>query len=181
MIGKKNELREVFIRMMKQPIQVQVVTKTHWISGDVGVSPQGLFSQMNLPTESSIEIESGEISPLHRVNQSAEKFSKMWFVKQEVLAVLVDSRTGLGPSHVLRAGYTKPFPHMVRIILEGFELIGEIQTGGRFDFSSFIFEGESTFLPLYGARVQAILFPSAFAESPAILFNRKRVEGLSLI
>ncbi|MGD2162167.1 MAG: hypothetical protein PVI81_05900 [Anaerolineales bacterium] len=167
--------------MLKQPIQVQLMTKTHWIKGEVGVSAQGLFSQMNLPTESCIEIDSGEISPLHRVTQAAEKFTKMWFVKKEVLGMTVDSRAGLGPSHVVRAGYTKPFPHMVRIVLGGFELIGEIQTGGRFDFSSFIFEGESTFLPLYGARVQAILFPSAFAEAPAMLFNRKRVEGLSLL
>lgn len=167
--------------MAKQPLQVQVITKTHWIRGEIGVGAQGLFSQMNLPTESSVEIDSGQISPLHRVNQAAEKFSKMWFVKKEILAVLVDSRTGLGPPHVVRAGYTKPFPHMVRIVTEGFELIGEIQTGGRFDFSSFIFEGESTYLPLYGARVQAILFPAAFAEAPAILFNRKRVEGLSLL
>jgi hypothetical protein len=167
--------------MIKQPLQVQVITKTHWIKGEIGVGPQGLFSQMNLPTESSIDIESGELSALHRVNQSAEKFSKMWFVKKEILAVMVDSRADLGPSHVLRAGYTKPFPHMVRIVSEGFELIGEIHTGGRFDFSSFIFEGESTFLPLYEARVQAILFPSAFAESPAMLFNRKRIEGLSIL
>lgn len=167
--------------MLKQPVNVQAITKTHWIKGEVGVGAQGLFSQMNLPTESSVEIESGEINPLHRVNQTAEKFSKMWFVKKEILAVLVDSRAGLGPSHVVRAGYTKPFPHMVRIVLEGFELFGEIQTGGRFDFSSFIFEGESTFLPLYGGRVQAILFPSAFAEAPAMLFNRKKVEGLSLV
>ncbi len=167
--------------MLKQPLQVHLITKTHWIKGEISVGAQGLFSQINLPTESSIEIDSGEMSPLHRVNQSAENFSKMWFVKKEVLAILVDSRGGLGPSHVVRAGYTKPFPHMVRIVSEGFELIGEIQTGGRFDFSSFIFEGESTFLPLYGARIQAILFPSAFAEAPAMLFNRKRVEGLSLL
>jgi hypothetical protein len=167
--------------MIKQPVMVRIITKTHWINGEVGVGAQGLFSQMNLPTESSIEIDAGEISPLHRVNQSAEKFSKMWFVKNEVLAIMVDSRAGLGPSHVIRGGYTKPFPHMVRIVLEGFELFGEIQTGGRFDFSAFMFEGESTFLPLYGARVQAILFPAAFAESPALLFNRKRVEGLSIL
>ncbi|MDF1500200.1 MAG: hypothetical protein P1P76_07025 [Anaerolineales bacterium] len=167
--------------MLKQPVQVQIITKTHWIRGKVAGGAQGLFSQMNLPTESSVEIESGEISALHRVNQSAEQFSKMWFVKREVLAVLVDSRAGLGPSHVVRAGYTKPFPHRVRIVMEGFELIGEIQTGGRFDFGAFIFEGESIFLPLYDARVQAILFPSAFAEAPAMLFNRKRVEGLSLL
>lgn len=173
--------RKVPVGMSKQPVKVQIITKTHWITGEVGVSPQGLFSQMNLPTESSVEIESGEISPLHRVQQSAEKFSKMWFVKKELISILVDSRAGLGPSHVVRAGYTKPFPHMIRMVLAGFELIGEIQTGGRFDFSSFIFEGESMFLPLYDARVQAILFPSAFAEAPALLFNRKRVEGLSLL
>ena len=118
--------REAPVGMSKQPVKVQIITKTHWITGEVGVSPQGLFSQMNLPTESFVEIESGEISPLHRVQQSAEKFSKMWFVKKELLSIMVDSRAGLGPSHVVRAGYTKPFPHMVRIVLAGFELIGEI-------------------------------------------------------
>ena len=165
----------------RKSIEVEVITSSHWITGMIFPGARGLFSQMNMPTESSIEIESGELSTLFKRSQSAEHFGRMWLVKREIIAVLVGNRAGLGPSNVVRAGYTKPFPHSVRILLEGFELYGKIHSVGRFEFSTLIFEGDSLFTPLYDARVQSILFPKAQADAPALLFNRMRVQALTLI
>ncbi len=165
----------------RKSIEVDVITSSHWITGMIFPGARGLFSQMNMPTESSIEIESGELSTLFKRSQSAERFGRMWLVKREIVAILVGNRAGLGPSNVVRAGYTKPFPHSVRVLLEGFELYGKIHSVGRFEFSTLIFEGESLFTPLYDARVQSILFPKAQADAPALLFNRMRVQALTLI
>jgi hypothetical protein len=82
---------------------------------------------------------------------------------------------------VIKAGYTKPFPHWVRVLVDGFELQGQIQTGGRFDFSAVMFEGESLFIPLFEATIGAMLFPRVKSQAPAMLFNRKMVQGISLI
>ncbi|MFN2148704.1 MAG: hypothetical protein ACK2T2_09940 [Anaerolineales bacterium] len=167
--------------VLKKPTEVEIFTSTHWIHGTISPGAQGLFSHLNMPTESSLEVEAGEMSALHQVGQKSEPFSTLWLVKREVLGVLVGNRAGLGPSSVVRAGYTKPFPHWVRILIEGFELIGQIQSGGRFDFRAVIFEGDNPFVPLYDARVSALLFPRVMADAPALAFNRKRVQGISVI
>ncbi len=165
----------------RNSVEVEVVTSSHWITGMIYPEARGLFSYMNMPTESSIEIEAGELSTLFKRSQSAERFSRMWLVKREIVAILVGNRAGLGPSSVLRAGYTKPFPHLVRVLLEGYELYGKIHSAGRFEFGTVIFEGDSIFTPLYDARIQSILFPKTQADAPALLFNRKRVQGITLI
>ncbi len=165
----------------RKSIEVDIVTSSHWITGMIYPGARGLFSHINMPTESSIEIEAGELSTLFKRSQSAERFSRMWLVKSEIAAILVGTRTGLGPTSVVRAGYTKPFPHSVRVLLEGFELYGKIHSVGRFEFSTVIFEGDSLFTPLYDARIQSILFPKSQADAPALLFNRKRVQALTLI
>ncbi len=167
--------------VLKRPTAIEVFTSTHWIRGSITPGAQGIFSHLNLPTESSIELESGELSPLHEVGQKSEPFTTLWLVKSEILGILVTNRAGLGPASMTRSGYTKPFPHWVRILLEGFELIGQIQAGGRFDFRAVIFEGGNLFVPLYDARVTALFFPRVTADAPALVFNRKRVQGISVI
>ena len=105
----------------------------------------------------------------------------MWLVKKEIVAILVDNRAGLGPASVVRAGYTKPFPHWVRIVLGGYEIVGQLQSGGRFDFGAVMFEGENPFVPIYDARISALLFPKAKSKAPALVFNRNMVNALSLV
>ncbi len=165
----------------KHPIEVDLFTQTHWITGQVIPGVHGLFSHMNMPTESSIEINQVELCPLHEVQQKSEKVARLWLAKLEIIVILVGNRAGLGPSNIVRAGYTKPFPHYVRVLIDGYELQGQIQTGGRFEFGALMFEGENPFIPLFDATLGALLFPRVKAQAPAMLFNRKRVQGMSLI
>ena len=166
---------------MVKPVPVVLYTPTHSISGQIIPGTQGLFSYLNLPTESYIDIEQGEINPLHQITQPPETFPQLWLVKDEIVAVLVESRGGLGPSSTVRAGYTRPFPHWVRIISSGYEIRGSLQSGARFDFAVLMFEGESNFVPLYDARLSAILFPRVQAEAPAMVFNRRMVHAINLV
>lgn len=166
---------------MTRPISVDLFTPTHCIAGQIIPGTQGLFSYLNLPTESYIEVEEGEISPLHQIAQPPETFSQLWLVKSEVVAVLVETRGGLGPSSTVRAGYTRPFPHWVRIITNGYEIRGSLQSGARFDFAALMFEGNSNFVPLYDVKLSAVLFPRVQAEAPAMVFNRAMVHAINLL
>lgn len=172
---------EGVMMVMKQPVDIDLFTRTHWVTGQMVPGAHGLFSYMNMPTESSIELNQVEICPLHEVQQKREKVGRLWLTKLEVVAILVGNRAGLGPSNIVRAGYTKPFPHWVRVLIDGFELQGQVQTGGRFEFSALMFEGENPFIPLFDATINAILFPRVKAQATALLFNRKMVQGISLI
>ena len=166
---------------MTRPIPVVLYTATHRISGQIVPGTQGLFSYLNLPTESYIEIGEGTISPLHQITQPPETFPQLWLVKDEIVAVLVETRGGLGPSSTVRAGYTRPFPHWVRILAGGYEIRGSVQSGARFDFAALMFEGDSNFIPLYEVKLSAILFPRVQAEAPAMVFNRTMVHALHLV
>jgi hypothetical protein len=141
----------------------------------------GVLAYLNMATESFVEIEEAAMSPLHQVGQQAENCPKIWLMKSDVVAVVVESRGDLGMGGVTRAGYTKPFPHWVRMLAGGYELRGLINSGGRFDAGAVLYEGSSTFLALYNAKLSAILFPRARAESPAMAFNRAAVRAISLL
>jgi hypothetical protein len=164
---------------MKKTTTVEIFTATHRISGQVSPGPAGLFSFLNLPTESSVEVEEAELNLLYLVGQPPELCPRLWLVKNEMVAVLVRSLGELGPASAVRGGYTKPFPHAVRIVIGGYELRGLIQGGGRFDFRSLMFEGESRFLPLFDGKLSALLFPKVRDEAPGILFNRAMVSTMS--
>ena len=166
---------------MRKPIAVEAYTATHQIRGNVLPGTTGLFSYMNMPTESSLEVEEADVSLLYQVGQAADHWPRVWLVKEEIVAVLVHSLGELGPSSAVRSGYTKPFPHLVRVMVGGYEARGLVHGGGRFDFRAMMFEGESRFLPLFDAHLTALLFPKLTSHAPALLFNRKMVTAVSQI
>jgi hypothetical protein len=175
--GEASPSREADV---KKTTTVEIYSATHRIIGQVSPGPAGLFSFLNLPTESSVEVEEAELSLLYQVGQISESCPRLWLVKSEIVAVLVRALGELGPASSIRGGYTKPFPHAVRIVIGGYELRGLIQGGGRFDFRSIMFEGESRFLPLFDGKLCALLFPKVREEAPGILFNRGMVNAISL-
>jgi hypothetical protein len=166
---------------MAAPSLVEVYTASHRITGTLSPGSAGVLAYLNMATESFVEFEEAALSPLHQVGQQAESCSKIWLMKSDIVAVLVESRAELGIGGGTRAGYTKPFPHWVRMFAGGYELRGLINSGGRFDAGAVLYEGSSTFLGLYNAKLQAILFPRARAEAPAMALNRSSVRAISLL
>jgi hypothetical protein len=167
--------------MSDRVIEVEVYTSNHKITGLVHPGAPGLFSYMNRPTESYIELEDSTYNLLHQIDQPPETCGKLWLVKKEVVAMLVEGRGELGPSGSVRAGYTKPFPHWVRVVVGGYELRGQIYGGGRFDFGALMFEGENTFIPLYEVELSALLFPRVQARASAMIFNKLMVNAMSML
>jgi hypothetical protein len=166
---------------MKAANLVEVYTASHRITGNMSPGSAGILAYLNMATESFIEVEEAAMSALHQVGQSAENCPKIWLMKSDIVAVVVESRADLGMGGGTRAGYTKPFPHWVRMLAGGYELRGLIQSGGRFDAGAVLYEGSSTFVALYNAKLSAILFPRARTESPAMAFNRSAVRAISLL
>jgi hypothetical protein len=165
----------------KKPVAVEIYTPTHRVLGLAFPGPAGLFSYMNLRTESYVELENAEFCALHRFPEGVEKTGRTWLVKSEIAAVLARSRGDLGAGGATRAGYTKPFPYGVRIQVGGYELQGLIESGGRFDFGALMFEGDAQFISLQNTRLAAILFPRVQSGAPALLFNRTMVTALTML
>ena len=108
-------------------------------------------------------------------------YFELFLVKSEIVAMLLSSRSELGPTGFTRGGYTTNVPHWVRVVMGGYELMGIIETPGKFNFGSLMFESERFFLPIYNATMTAILFPNVRAESVAMVFNRRMVDAIAML
>jgi hypothetical protein len=167
--------------MASKLIAAEIYTTSHRILGRIHPGGSGLYSFLNMPTTSYVEIEAAILSRLHQPNRLVARYPELWLVKHEIVAILVSNKAEIGPTGVVRSGYMTREPHWVHIVIGGYELRGMVETHGKFNFGSFIFEGETIFLPLYNAELTAILFPKIEAESPAMLFNRKKVDAIGLM
>ncbi|NIM04243.1 MAG: hypothetical protein GTN65_01175 [Armatimonadetes bacterium] len=58
---------------------------------------------------------------------------------------------------------------------------GSVQTPGDFSFDAFMAPTEQVFTALFKGELRAILFPSIQADSPAMLFNRDKVDAIALL
>ena len=167
--------------MAQKPVSIEAYTTSHRILGRITPGATGLFSFLNIPTTSTLEIEGAHLSRLHQPGRLVARYPSIWIAKRQVIAILLSNRVEMGTTGVARGGYTTTVPHWVHIMLGGYELRGMIETAGKFNFSSVMFEATSTFIPIYQCKLTAILFPNVQTESPAMLFNRDMVDGMALL
>jgi hypothetical protein len=167
--------------MAYKPVSVELYTTSHRILGKITPGAAGLFSFLNIPTTSYIEVEGAHLNRLHQPGRLVARYSTVWIAKHQVVAILLSNRTEMGPTGMARGGYSTSAPHWMHILLGGYELRGMIETPGKFDFGGLMFQGGQIFVPIYIAKLTAILFPSVEAESPAMLFNRSMVDGMALL
>jgi hypothetical protein len=167
--------------MAGKPIAAEIYTTSHRILGRIESVGHGLYSFLNMPTTSYIEIESAKLSRLHQPNRLVARYQSVGLVKLAIVAILVSSKSEIGPTGITGSFYRGREPQWVHVVLGGYELRGSMETSGKFNFSTVMFEGDSIFLPLYNAELTAILFPKIQVESPAMLFNRKMVDVMGLM
>jgi hypothetical protein len=167
--------------MASKPISAEIYTTSHRILGRIHPIGHGLYSFLNMPTTSYVEMDGAKLSRLHQPNRLVARYQTLWLVKQEIVAILVSGKGEIGPTGVARSGYRGREPQWVHVVLGGYELRGIIETVGQFNFGAVMFEGQSIFLPLFEAELTAILFPKIQAEAPALLFNRKMVDAIGLM
>jgi hypothetical protein len=167
--------------MSSRPTAVEVYTTSHRIVGHLFPGPQGLFAFLNRATESAVEVQDVQVHALHQDPAQGESCPSLWMVKAEMAVIAVGARGEIGATGGARGGYTKPFPHRVRILLEGYEIRGWIETAGKLDFGAVVLEGERYFVPAYESTLQAVLFPRVQLEAGGLLFNRNMVQAISVL
>ena len=167
--------------MLRRAVGVEILTPTHRIAGQLQAGSQGLFSFLNLPTESGVDVDDASLCPLYVPWEEAEKVGTLWLVKSEIAVVAVANRADIGLVGTARGGYTKPFPYHVRVLAGGFEVRCLVEWPGKLDFSGLVLEGNRPFVAAYDARVRALLFPKVVLDPPAVLFNGKMVMGIAMV
>lgn len=165
--------------MSPDPVSVEIYTVSHRVLGRITPGSAGLYGFMNVPTRSSIEVEGAHLSRLNQPARLIARYPKLWLSKENVVCVLLSSRSELGPVSVARHGYTSVVANWVHILLPGYELRGMMETAGKLDIGSIMVESERTFTPLYNAEMEAIMFPEIQGNAPALLFNNGRITALS--
>ncbi len=164
--------------MAVKPISAEIYTTSHRILCRMSPGQSGLFSFLNIPTRSFIEVEGAHLTRLHQPGRMVARFPVLWVVKDEIVAILVSGRPELGPTTGAARGYTSMVPHNIHIMLGGYELRGMVEASGKFNFAALMFEGTSIFIPLYDVELTAILFPNVRVSSPACVFNRQMVDAI---
>jgi hypothetical protein len=167
--------------MTEKPFSVEIYTTGYRILGRLSRIGRGLYSFINDPTQSYIEIEGAHLNRLHQPERLVARYPKIWLMKRDLVALLLSARAEVGPTAGARRGYASTALSPVHISLGGYELIGNIETTGGFRFSAVMFEGKNLFSPLYDAELVATLYPDVRAEAPAVLFNLEMVEYMALL
>ena len=167
--------------MTGKPFSVEIYTTGYLILGRLNLSGRGLFSFMNIPTQSYIEVEGAHLNRLHQPEKLVARYPKIWLMKRDLVALLLSARAEVGPTAGARRGYASTALSPVHISLGGYELIGSIETTGGFRFSAVMYEGQNLFSALYDAELVATLYPNVRAEAPAVLFNLEMVEYMALM
>lgn len=166
---------------MASLVSAEIYTASHRVLGRLQPGTAGMYGFMNDRTRSSIELESAHITRLHQPARLIARYPRLWLNKNNIVALLLSSRTELGPVSMIRHGYSTVISHAIHIMLPGFELRGKMESPGKLDVGSYLVEGETVFLPLFDAELESILFPDIEASSPAILFNSNRVTAMCLV
>ncbi len=150
------------------------------IVGKVMVPNTGLMGLINDQTHSFMEIIDARLARVHMPSKLVDHYEVVRIVKSQIFAIALTRREDIGPQALARGGYVRLTEYPLRIATPVYELQGLLEWAGRFDFSTVMIEGSRDFVPIYDARLTAVLIPALKVESPAVLFNRRQVDLLAL-
>lgn len=102
-------------------------------------------------------------------------------VKAQIHIIGLERRKDIGPQALARGGFERIQDYQISVTDSTYEYEGTLEWPGRFDFSAVMSEGTRNFIPLYDVRVRGVLLPNMKIKSPAMLFNRGKVDTLSII
>ncbi|MBO9367865.1 MAG: hypothetical protein J7555_03820 [Chloroflexi bacterium] len=159
---------------------IDLLTSAYRAVGKVMVTHTGVIGLLNDATKSYIEIHDARLAYIHMPTKLVGHFEVLRLLKSQIFVVCAARREELGPLSLLRGGFLSFKEHPVFLTTQVYEVRGTLELPGKFDYSAVMFEGTRDFVPIYNALISAILFPTLRMESPAGLFNRKRVDFMGL-
>ena len=145
------------------------------------VSTNGIMGILNDITKSHLELHDARLARIHMPTKLVDHFEVVRLIKSQIFAVCTARREDLGPTGIQRGGYSSIVEMPVRLATHVYELEGKLGVAGRFDFAVMIADKTRNFIPIYESTLTAILIPNLKVESPAILFNREKVDLLALL
>ncbi len=166
--------------MPQRAIPADFYTPSYRIVGKVMVPNTGLMGLINDQMNSFMEIVDARLARVHMPSKLVDHYEVVRIVKSQIFAIALTRREDIGPQALARGGYVRLSEYPVRIATPVYELQGTLEWAGRFDFSTIMIEGSRDFVPIYEARLTAVLIPALKVEGPAVLFNRRQVDLLAL-
>jgi len=162
-------------------LPADVYTAGYRVVGKIMVSTNGIMGVLNDNTKSHLEIHDARMARIHMPTKLVDHFEVVRLVKMQVFAVCAARREDLGPTAVVRGGYSNVTSMPSRMATGVYEIEGKLEVTGRFDFVTLISDKTRNFIPMFDAVLSAILIPNLKVESPGILFNREKVDMLALL
>ncbi len=156
------------------------LTLSYRVVGKMLMPNTGVVGMMNDRTTSFMEVMEAKLARIHMATKLVAEYDMVDVVKNNVFAVCLTRREDVGPQALARGGYKNLANYFIRVTSQVYEIEGTLEWAGRFDFATIMVEGTRDFVPLYNAKITAILIPQFRIESPAILFNRKYVDLLTM-
>lgn len=162
-------------------LPADVYTSGYRVVGKIMVSTNGIMGILNDITKSHLELHDARLARIHMPTKLVDHFEVVRLIKSQIFAVCTARREDLGPTGIQRGGYSSIVEMPVRLATHVYELEGKLGVAGRFDFAVMIADKTRNFIPIYESTLTAILIPNLKVESPAILFNREKVDLLALL
>jgi len=162
-------------------LPADVYTAGYRVVGKVMVSTNGLMGVLNDITKSHLEIHDARMARIHMPTKLVDHFEIVRLVKSHVFMLCAARREDLGPSGIVRGGYSSITEMPARLTTNVYEIEGKLEVAGRFDFVTMISDKARNFVPVFNATLTAILIPNLKVESPGILLNREKVDMIALL
>jgi len=162
-------------------LPADVYTSGYRVVGKIMISTNGILGTLNDSTKSHLEIHDARLARIHMPTKLVDHFEVVRLVKAQIFAICAARREDLGPTAIVRGGYSNIVELPAHLTTHVYEIEGKLEVAGRFDFSTMISDKTRNFIPIYESTLTAILIPSLKVESPGILFNREKVDMLALL
>ena len=162
-------------------LPADVYTAGYRVVGKVMVSTNGLMGVLNDTTKSHLEIHDARLARIHMPTKLVDHFEVVRLVKVHIFLLCAARREDLGPSGIVRGGYSQTAEMPARLTTSVYEIEGKLEVAGRFDFVTLISDKTRNFVPIFNATLSAILIPNLKVESPGVLFNRDKIDMLALL
>jgi hypothetical protein len=162
-------------------LPADVYTAGFRIVGKIMVSANGIIGVLNDTTKSHLEVHDARLARIHMPTKLVDHYEIVRLVKAQVVVACTARREDLGPTNVVRGGYSNISELPARLATDSFEMEGKLQVAGRFDFVTMIADKTRNFIPMFDATLTAILIPNLKVESPGILFNREKIDLLAFL
>jgi len=133
---------------------------------------------MNDDTSGFLKIQHVTMARVHMPDKLVKEVDVLRLVKDQIHMICLQRRQDVGPQALARGGFERVQNYNIEVTTSTYEYEGVLEWAGRFDFSTVMAEGTRDFVPLYEARIRAVMLPNVKIKSPVVLFNRKQVATL---